>query len=63
MALVKRGMPLDQPPSYRRVGHSNIRSAPATTPEHVAGRVHQAAQFGREDAVARTGGRRAVVRG
>lgn len=63
MARWKLGLPLDQPPSYRRVGHSNIRSAPATTPAHVAERVHQAAQFGREDAVARAGGRRAVVRG
>lgn len=62
MALWKFGKPLDQPPSYRRVGHSNIHWAPATTAAHEAGRAHQAAQFNREDAVKRTGGRRAVVR-
>lgn len=63
MTLWKRGKPVDQPPGYGRVGRSNIHSAPASTPAHEAGRAHQAAQFCREDAVKRTGGRRAVVRG
>ncbi|MBV7457337.1 hypothetical protein KW843_22845 [Acidovorax sp. sif1233] len=63
MSLWKRDKLLTQPPSFRRVGHSNIHSAQAGTPAHEAGRAHQAAQFGREEAVKRTGGRRAVVRG
>lgn len=63
MSLWNPAKPLNQPPSHGRVGHSNIHSAPSTTAAQGAGRALQAAQFGREEAVKRTGGRRAVVRG
>ena len=62
MSLCNRSKPLNQPPGFRRVGHTNTHSALADTPEHHAARALQASQHGRELAVSRQGGRRAVVR-
>ncbi len=52
-------IPLNQPPGYGRVGHHNT---PAPKPDD-AKRAVLAAQFDRDAAAARVGGRRAVVRG
>ena len=57
--LWPRSKPLSQPPGYGRVGHHNTT---APKPDD-AKRAVLAAQFDRDAAAARVGGRRAVVRG
>lgn len=61
MALWNPSKPLNQPPSFGRVGHGNIHDTKTPAHAHAAARAHQQAQFGRDEAVRRTGGRRAVV--
>lgn len=61
MGLWNPRKPLTQPPGFRRIGHQGDQPAKADAPGRDARRALHAAQFARELAAQRVGGRRAVV--
>lgn len=61
MSLWSPKKPLNQPPSFGRVGHNNTHAINPDPMARAAERAIHAAQFERDQAARRVGGRRAVV--
>lgn len=61
MALWNQRKPLTQPPGFRRIGRQGDQPAKTDSSGRDAERALHAAQFARDLAAQRVGGRRAVV--